>query len=219
MNEERNECEMCGTCCENGGPALHLEDADLIKNGDLPFDKLITIRKGELVFKPNEDAPKAASCELIKIAGTSRAWQCFFFDEKDKKCMIYTSRPLSCRTLECWNTKAVEELVEKDALCRFDLIDEKEPIYKMIREHEAQCPCPDFMQLQKNITAKELSSLESLENQVNEDIRIRTTAVQKLKITLAEELFFFGRPLFQLLQQIGIKVKEEDGRLRLRQPN
>ena len=51
---------------------------------------------------------------------------------------------------------------------------------------------------------------------VNEDIRIRTEAVQKLKISLAEELFYFGRPLFQLLQQIGVKVKEEDGALTLR---
>jgi hypothetical protein len=54
---------------------------------------------------------------------------------------------------------------------------------------------------------------------INEDIRIRTRAVQEFNITLAEELFYFGRPLFQLLQQVGVRVSESEGVLRLRWPS
>lgn len=216
MKSEQTECRRCGTCCSKGGPALHLEDAELIRNGTLPIKRLITIRRGELVIKPHEDEPQTAACELVKICGTGREWQCFFFDEEAKGCMIYDDRPLSCRLLQCWDTGAVEDLVEKNTLSRLDLVGEKEPIRKMIQTHEEKCPCPDLAALCSAIVAGEEVDLAALQSTVNDDIAIRTEAVQKLKITLAEELFYFGRPLFQLLQQIGVKVKEEGGVLKLR---
>ncbi len=216
MKNEQTECRRCGTCCSKGGPALHLEDAELIRNGSLPIKRLITIRKGELVIKPHKDEPQTAACELIKISGTGSDWQCFFYDEEQKGCMIYESRPLSCRLLQCWDTEAVEDLVEKNTLSRLDLVGEKEPIRKMIETHEKQCPCPDLDALRRAIAAGETLDLEALQAMVNDDIRIRTEAVQKLKISLAEELFYFGRPIFQLLQQIGVKIKEEEGLLKLR---
>jgi len=216
MKSEQTECRRCGTCCSKGGPALHLEDAELVHNGTLPVKRLITIRKGELVVKPYEDEPQTAVCELIKICGTGREWQCFFFDEEEKGCMIYESRPLSCRLLQCWDTEAVEDLVEKDTLSRLDLVGEKEPIRKIIESHEEKCPCPDLGALRRTIAAGETIDLEDLEGKVNEDILIRREAVQKLNISLAEELFYFGRPIFQLLQQVGVKVKEEGGVLKLR---
>lgn len=216
MKNEQTECRRCGTCCGKGGPALHLEDAGLIRNGSLPVKRLITIRKGELVLKPHEDEPQTAACELVKICGTGSEWQCFFFDEEQKGCLIYEDRPVACRLLQCWDTEAVEDLVEKDTLSRLDLVGEKEPIRKMIETQEQLCPCPDLASLRRAIAAGETIDLQTLQRMVNEDIRIRTEAVQKLKISLAEELFYFGRPLFQLLQQIGVKVKEEDGALTLR---
>lgn len=218
MMTEQTECKRCGSCCNNGGPALHKEDLLLIESGLLPLKRLITIRRGELVQKPDDSDPRAAKCELIKIAGTGRDWQCFFFNDTEKSCLIYQDRPLSCRELKCWDTAAVEGLIEKDTLSRFDIVDKDEPIYAYIEEHENNCPTPDMEGLKQAVLAKSKIDVEALEELVNEDIRLRSAAVQDLDISLAEELFYFGRPIFQQLQMIGVKVTEAEGMLRLRLP-
>lgn len=218
METKQTECKRCGTCCSKGGPALHREDLPLIKRGTVPLKRLITIRKGELVYKPYKTEPVAAQCELIKFSGTGKEWQCFFYDAEQKGCMIYTERPVSCRELKCWDTAAVEELVEEDTLNRFDIVAPDAPVLLFIKEHENSCPCPHFQALETAIEQRAVVDLEELEELVNEDIRIRTAAVQKLKISLAEELFYFGRPVFQLLQQLGLKVAEKENRLVLRVP-
>ncbi|MDJ0622662.1 MAG: YkgJ family cysteine cluster protein [Desulfocapsaceae bacterium] len=219
MKTEQTECRQCGTCCNSGGPALHKEDLSLIESGLLPLKRLITIRRGELVQKPDDTTPQAARCELIKIAGTGRDWQCFFYSDTGKGCLIYQDRPLSCRELKCWDTAAVEDLIEKNTLSRFDIVDKDEPIFAYIEEHEAKCPTPDMEALKHAVQAKSKIDLKSLEQLVNEDIRLRSAAVQDLDISLAEELFYFGRPIFQQLQLIGMKVTEAEGRLRLRWPS
>jgi len=61
-------------------------------------------------------------------------------------------------------------------------------------------------------------AIESFENLVNRDIQIRTRVVKEYDITLVDELFLFGRPIFQLLQQLGVKVSESGGKLQLRWP-
>lgn len=218
MTTEQTECRRCGTCCNKGGPALHKEDLSLIDKGLLPLKRLITIRRGELVQKLDDQEPRAAQCELIKIAGTGRDWQCFFYSEDEKGCLIYHDRPLSCREMKCWDTAAVEELIEEDTLSRFDIVGKDEPIFVYIEEHEAKCPTPDMEGLKEAVLAKTRVDVEALEIMVNEDIRLRSAAVQDLDISLAEELFYFGRPVFQQLQQIGVKVSETERKLKLRWP-
>ena len=218
MHTEQTQCKRCGICCTKGGPALHKNDADLVARGVLPIKMLITIRKGELVLKPDDDVPQPAKCELIKISGTGKDWQCFLYDEDVQGCMIYQDRPQSCKELKCWNTEAVEQLIEKDTLSRFDIIGEDDPLYSVIREHDACCPCPDMEELRNRVEQKNELDLKYLEKLINDDIAIRTTTVQQMNISLAEELFYFGRPVFQLLQQIGLKVTESEGKLKLRWP-
>ena len=45
-------CMRCGTCCTKGGPALHKEDKDILLDGHIGRERLVTIRKGELAFSP-----------------------------------------------------------------------------------------------------------------------------------------------------------------------
>lgn len=208
-------CKRCGTCCMKGGPALHSEDLTLIEQNTLSRDQLITLRKGELVYKPDSDTPQAVQCELIKINGSGRQWQCQFYDEAGNGCGIYADRPLSCRELQCWDTSAVELLIEKNTLSRLDIVAENEPIYQIILDHERNCPCPDLASIKRSLENKEPIKLGDLEKLINKDIEIRNGAVKNLKISLAEELFYFGRPLFQLLQQIGVLVREQEGTLKL----
>ena len=218
MTTVQTQCKRCGICCTKGGPALHKNDLPLVTRGVLPIKRLITIRRGELVFKPDDDVPQPAECELIKISGTGKEWQCFYYNEDNEGCMIYQDRPQSCNELKCWNTDAVEQIIEKDTLSRFAIIAEDDPIYSVVKEHEICCPCPDMKEIRNAVQQQEDFDLAILEKLINDDISIRTATVQKMKISLAEELFYFGRPVFQLLQQIGLKVAESEGKLKLRRP-
>ncbi len=51
-------CDRCGTCCRQGGPALHIQDRHLVAPGFLGFDVLVTIRRGELARYPLSDRPE-----------------------------------------------------------------------------------------------------------------------------------------------------------------
>jgi Fe-S-cluster containining protein len=72
MAMKQTECSHCGTCCANGGPALHMQDRELIEGGSIPISHLITIRKGELVHNPVTNRLQAAKSELIKINGVGK---------------------------------------------------------------------------------------------------------------------------------------------------
>jgi Fe-S-cluster containining protein len=213
MNVKEKTCSRCGTCCTKGGPALHLEDLSLIREGKITRENLITIRMGELVYKPFASNPEPVKCELVKICGIGREWQCHFFEGEGKGCAIYEHRPQACRELQCWNTEAVEGLVEKDTISRFDIIDKDEPIYAFIERHDKKCRCPDIYGLYEAALVERFPEAGEFEDIVNTDIAIRTEALSALKISLAEELFYFGRPIFQLLQQIGARVTENSGKL------
>ncbi len=218
MHTDQTHCKRCGICCTKGGPALHKNDVHLVKRGVLPIQMLITIRKGELVFKPGDDVPQPAKCELIKITGTGKDWKCFYYNEENLGCMIYDDRPQSCNELQCWNTNAVELLIEQDTLSRLDIVEEGDSLYSVMQEHESSCSCPDMISVREALQHRIQFDLKDLDKLINDDIAIRTATLRNLNISLAEELFYFGRPVFQLLQQIGLKVSEREGRLKLHWP-
>lgn len=210
MQSTQTECSQCGTCCANGGPALHSEDKKLIEEGIIPISQLITIRKNELVHHPISGKVQPVKSELIKISGIGKEWSCYFFDPAQKSCMIYETRPKSCRELECWNTGAIERIIEKDLLNRAELIDADNPLYRAVVEHEESFPCPDLASLLQAGGAESADRLESL---ANAEVAFRTEQVSRHDLSLGEELFYFGRPLFHLLISVGAVIREAEGRL------
>lgn len=215
MEKNQSACTRCGTCCANGGPALHSEDKRLIVDGAIPISHLITIRKGELVHNPITNKIQSVHSELIKISGVGKEWSCFYYDPELKGCTIYELRPMACRALECGDTEAVEKMIEKDLLSRADLIDSRNPIYQAVLEHEAGFPCPD---LQEILDKGESPQGAALEDAANREVAFRTDLVERHDLSLGEELFYFGRPLFHLLISVGASVQETDGRLSLSWP-
>ena len=208
--QDRQECQQCGTCCTSGGPALHSEDLHLVLNGGLPLAQLITIRAGEIAHNPLTNSLQPVKKELVKISGVGKQWNCCYFDPEEKGCTIYDKRPQACKALKCWDTTEVEELIEQDTISRFDIIDDENPVYSFMLEHDKQFPCPDLMGLlqgRKNIQD------ETLEDLVNREIVYRTDVVRRFDFSLGEELFHFGRPLFHLLVSSGAQVHEVDGKL------
>jgi Fe-S-cluster containining protein len=210
MEKEQNECIQCGTCCTSGGPALHSEDGDLVRSGKIPLAQLITIRKGELAHNPILDRLQPVKRELVKISGVGREWNCFYFDPEEKGCTIYDHRPKACRALECWDTAAIEDLIEKDTLSRLELLDEDNRVRPFITEHENNFPCPD---MQRILVDGALTDDGELEQLVNREIGYRTKVVGNFELSLGEELFYFGRPLFHLLVAAGARVYEVERRL------
>lgn len=211
MNIVQDSCRRCGTCCQKGGPALHQQDLHLLKNHKIPFDALITIRKGELAHNPVSGKVQATGVELVKISGKGRSWECLYYNS-DSGCSIYESRPDACSVLECWNPGATLDIVETDVLTRFDILDEGNPLLPVIHVHEKLCSCEGLEQLlirHGKMTADEKAHFDRI---VREDLRIRSEAVREFGLALPEELFYLGRPFFQLLRQLGVQfVNSESG--------
>ena len=207
-NEKK--CDCCGTCCRNGGPPLHVQDIELVRTGGLVVDDLVTVRCGELVLPPLATKPVPAQSEWIKIQGVGSDWCCRFLDASSNSCTIYKQRPSSCRALKCWDTDEIMAMAGRDLLARSDLINSDDPILQFVQLHEKRCPVPDMENIvdtliedkQRNKVLKELTGL------VKDDLQIRTQVVKEFNVSVARELFYFGRPLFQLLHPLGIAAVE-----------
>jgi Fe-S-cluster containining protein len=204
----KTECDRCGTCCKKGGPALHHEDIGLLRINRLNQEELITIRKGEPVLLPHLDKPEPAESEIIKIKGRGSEWTCLFYITEKSECAIYTHRPLECSLFKCWDTADLENEAGKNLLSRHDMIPADDPILSIIKIHEEKCSLQNFDQLlaglHNNNTLE--PALADLTNLVNSDLSIRSKACERFHLSLELELFFFGRPLFKILEQFGLKM-------------
>jgi len=207
MTIEETECEKCGDCCKQGGPAIHTKDIGLVKNGKIPVSSLITIRKGELVNNPLTGKIQPVAVELVKIIGTGRQWDCCYYDGQHG-CTIYENRPVACRALKCWDTEEVLEMVEKETLTRFDILEKDDPLVPVILEHERICPCEDLKVVQDGIGQVSEELKKKLEKMVRDDLNFRSRVIADFQLKLSDELFYFGRPLFQLLQPLGVGIFE-----------
>lgn len=214
MMTEQATCKKCGNCCKEGGPALHNQDLELVRNGKIPIRSLITIRKGELAHNPLTGMIQPVTVELVKIVGTGRHWDCCYYDD-DLGCTIYEDRPCACRVLKCWDTTEILDLVEKDTLSRFDILDGDDPLIPVIKEHEQMCPCGDLDDIQAHFGRLSDQQKKELEKRVRSDLRFRTRVINDFQLKLSEELFYFGRPFFQLLQQLGVRISESPDGIQL----
>lgn len=208
MASAQTECKRCGQCCNNGGPALHGPDLELVRSGKIPRSALITLRKGEMAQNPAAGGLKPLSVELVKLKGTGREWNCCYFDSAANSCTIYEKRPQACRVLKCWEPDEVLAMVEKETLSRLDILEDDDPLAGLIREHERLYPCPDLQELADQLPDVPENVKRDLQKLVNGDLRFRDRVVKEYSLKLSDELFYFGRPVFQLLQPFGVRVAE-----------
>lgn len=206
MKNEQEACRKCGNCCKEGGPALHIQDLELIKRGIIPLHHLITIRKGELAYNPSAGKIQPVNVELVKIAGSGSKWDCCYYGEDT--CSIYANRPHACRVLKCWDTAEILDIVEKDTLSRFDIIENSDPLIPKIKEHDIICPCGDLGFLQTHLSGLSDEIKTELEQRVRKDLHFRSRVIAEYQLKVSEELFYFGRPFFQILQPLGIRISE-----------
>lgn len=189
---------------------MHGPDIELVRTGILAIDDLITVRRGELIVPPMATQPVAAQTEWIKVKGSGGDWRCRFFDVASSQCAIYENRPFSCRALKCWDTGEILAMAGRDLAARADLMADDDPMRGLVACHEQQCPVPDMERIAVDMNNADQRRMlfKELTGPVNVDLRIRSQAVRDFDISVDREMFYFGRPLFQLLYPLGVTAVE-----------
>ncbi len=205
--ESVSECRRCGTCCKKGGPSFHQEDKALIEKGVIHSKYLYTIRKGEIAYDNVKQCLDPVSSDLIKIKGKGESWTCIFLDEKQNECTIYEDRPIECRALKCWDTKALEDLYNRKRLKREDLIADIEGLWGLIKDHQERCNYKTIQKLVKEINSgRGVEARQKLAEIIQFDTEIRKLVVSRGGLDLDMLDFLFGRPLKQTLKNFGLKT-------------
>lgn len=216
LGEQRRSCKQCGICCVKGGAALHGVDINLLGIDGIPRRDLITLRKGEFAWNPVNNKVEATKTEIIKLRGTGKAWTCLYLDEASKGCSIYARRPIACKTLKCWDPKESLALIGIDLLSRMIVLQNEAMLLELGERHERENPFPDFSSLRSKLEKNPERLFKELEYLVNKDMAFRDEQLRNITIVSSDELFLFGRPLFQLLLPFGIEAFQVGKRLCLR---
>jgi len=208
-NTEPTTCQRCGTCCVNGGPALHRDDLPLIQDHRLALTDLLSIREGEPVFSPLINGLEPSRSELIKIAGYHDSWACRFFSQAQNACGCYAYRPVECRLLKCWAPSALTDIIYQQCLTRRDVLPEDDDLWELIGIQEAHCSFAMIAQLTTDGgEIRSQSHLAEVGRIINLDLKIRQRAIQTRRLSVAEELLYFGRPMFKSLGFYRLAIKE-----------
>lgn len=213
------ECLRCGTCCRQGGPALHGEDLALVGKGVLATAQLVTIRRGEPAYNPLQDEVLPSSSEFIKIKGQGNSWSCCFFDEVTNGCLIYRTRPLECRLLFCRDTEPLTAVMGRDLLDRSNLLATDDPVLPLIARQEEECSYRLINDLLAETGQSQATLAEKLSVFVRKDLALRDMFLRDFPNRQGEELFLFGRPLFLVLAPRGFCLVEKGGEVSLQVNN
>jgi len=204
---------------------LHQEDKKILQAGEIGYQHLVTIRPGETAFNPLTAQLEPVSHELVKVGGRGQDWACLFFRAvPGASCGIYRQRPLECRLLKCWDTAELAAVVGKNTISRADIIKPADPLLRFIAIHEQQCSCRRLNELLAALpeaaagAAAASGILAGLTGLARRDLALRAQARAELGLSIAVELFVFGRPLFIILQSHGLAVREAAGAIQVNLP-
>jgi Fe-S-cluster containining protein len=205
-------CRRCGTCCEQGGPALHHEDRPLLESGALRRRDLVAIRSGEPAYDQRQGRVVPASQEFLKLAGARGSWRCKFYD-KPGGCGIYGQRPLECRLLFCRDTTPLEAVMGRELLSRRDLLAAADPALEWLAKLEQAVGYPEVMELLAGLDRQSSTeaSLAALTSLVRADLSLRESFLRSFTERGDEEMFLLGRPLFLAIAPFGCRLVEGAG--------
>jgi Fe-S-cluster containining protein len=206
--QKKTNCIRCGTCCLKGGPALHHEDAEILREGHIGYQHLITIREGEMVYNPVKEKPEPVLKEMVRVAGRDGSPACVFYDEEKKSCGIYLNRFLECRILKCWDTSEILSVIGRDTIQRTDIMNQDDPVVDVIKSHEEECSPYEVERLLAVLSAGKdrAGILKRLSELLRRDKAIRSFALTELELKKEFECFIFGRPLSRILDERGISL-------------
>ncbi len=184
-------CNRCGDCCRSGPPALHLEDIDIYRNGQIKKKHLITHRKGEYIYDNVIDAMVVLDQEIVKIKSKPQKKECLFLNSCD--CTIYPFRPKECRVFKCWDIREYLNFYSNKRATRLDLIPKDSALAEIIVEHEKRCPVDRLLKLIDEFKEKkDKDTLKEIHTIYDQDEFFRDYLI-KAGATEEDLDFIFGR--------------------------
>jgi Fe-S-cluster containining protein len=201
MNSNQPKCNRCGTCCQKNSPALHLQDLNLIIDGHIAKNQLITYRKGEWIRDNVADTLIKLDQEIIKPVMKNA---CIFYLPENHSCAIYNNRPLECRIQLCSDPEPLKKMYQNNRLIRNDIFSAESPLLELIEYHEKNCPLNNLPKSSKEITKDIQIEFKKL---IQFEYHFRYTLFQQTGLQQSDMNFLLGRPIETLLQQSGIKLR------------
>jgi Fe-S-cluster containining protein len=207
-------CVQCGECCRMGSPVLHLEDLPLLQSGKIPWDRLVTLRKGEPARSPFDGRPFVLPEERIKVREKPGGRECVFFTAETDRCSIYSERPLQCRAQACWDPMPARDAAEMPFLLRKHIFEGVEVLSEVIAEHESRCGFDALTKAFEKLAA--VGSDQEVIRLLAYEEHFRLFVRDAFKIPAPNMELLLGRSFILMTPLFGFKVLEEpDGSRRL----
>ncbi len=213
-------CVQCGECCRMGSPTLHLEDLSLLQSGKIPWDQLITLRKGEPARSPFDSMPFVLTEERIKVREKEGLRECVFLNPESGDgpavCSIYTSRPLQCRAQACWDPAPARETADMPFLLREHVFEGVELLLKIMAEHENRCGFASFSSAFGELNRNSGENIDEVLDLLSFEDHFRRFVSEKFNVPPQNMELLLGRSFAQMTTLFGFRVsRETDGTHRL----
>lgn len=162
------------------------------------------------MFSPLVNGIEPSRTELVKVAGSNGTWTCRFYSAEENSCGIYTHRPQECGLLKCWQPSALTAVIYQQCLTRQDLLPLDEELKALIDIQEQHCAYATMARLAAELTQEggKEKVLTELARIITLDLKIRQRAFETRGVGQAEELLYFGRPLFKSLAYYHLSILE-----------
>lgn len=207
------QCQRCGTCCRKGGPALHLEDQDLVDSGKIPLKHLLTIRQGEPAYDNVSGSIAPAVTDIIKIKSRQKNDSaCIFYEYADKRCRIHQFHPAECAALRCWDTREIENLYNCRRLTRRHLLSKVEGLWELVAHHQEHCDYEYIAELAAKVRQNPPSAAAEKEllEMLRFDRHLREVTLERAGLESGILEFLFGRLLARTIDMFGLKLKRSE---------
>ncbi len=200
-------CLRCGECCRQGSPTLHLEDLELLKAGKMPWDALVTLRRGEPVHSPFQEKLFFLLDERIKVREKPGSHTCRFLEDGGSDCTVYDDRPLQCRAQACWDPTQARELAEQAYLRRADLFADVELLSELIAEHDRRCAFDRLRDAFERLDQTKGESAGEVLELIAYEEHFRGFLQEKLNMPQETLPLVFGRSFAELTALFGFRVE------------
>ncbi|MGA2229151.1 MAG: YkgJ family cysteine cluster protein [Syntrophobacteraceae bacterium] len=205
-------CVECGECCRMGSPVLHLEDLPLLKSGKIPWDQLITLRRGEPARSPFDGRPFVLPEERIKVREKEGVRECGFFNEETDQCSIYSERPLQCRAQACWDPIPARDTAELPFLLRKHIFEEIDLLLEIMAEHENRCGFSALSDAFEKLNRTNGENVQEVLGLLAFEEHFRQFVSEKFNIPAQNMELLFGRSFAEMTSLFGFRVAvEPDG--------
>ncbi len=216
-------CRRCGTCCQKGGPALHVQDLHLFDGpGALSLAMVLTLRPGEQAFDQPRGRLLPLAAEVLKLRGAQSpnseritggsGWACALLQQPGNACALYERRPAECRSLSCLDTAPLAAMYEVDRLTRADLLPAGHGLLAVMAEHEALVSVARIAPLAVALHAggqESLDAQEELTRMALADRAFRKGLAERANIGPEFHEFFLGRDAATLFAVAGLTLRAD----------